>query len=229
MIFLSGDTPTRTTAMTVQEGAERLCGTGQLAGALLELHGVRFTAADEGFEFRDCHSGSTPPARQPDDRSAKRVAVLKPSSFHMAADSGAERRGKVSADNWETQPKRENPFETRRLGEPPGCAQLSEFLRMLQRMKRTPIPRGNLKAERTPSGQRCGCQVHSEVIHLAYSDRGTCRPSPVLWSPASHLDPYPLKHSGHRSTSAAEGQLVSKQNKGDCLWAPLDAGPLYST
>lgn len=75
-------------AVAVQEGAKRLRGASQLAGALLELHGVGFAAADEGFKFRDRHSAFVPPAGQPDARSAREVAVLKPPSFHIAVDSG---------------------------------------------------------------------------------------------------------------------------------------------
>ena len=52
-------------AVAAQEGAKRLPGTGQLAGALLELRGVGFTATDEGFEFRDCHLASAPPTMKP--------------------------------------------------------------------------------------------------------------------------------------------------------------------
>ena len=48
--------------MAVEEGAERLRGAGQLAGALLELYGVGFAAADEGFYFHDCHWALALPA-----------------------------------------------------------------------------------------------------------------------------------------------------------------------
>ena len=48
-------------ALAAQEGAKRLPGTGQLAGALLELHGAGFATADESFDFRDCLGVSAPP------------------------------------------------------------------------------------------------------------------------------------------------------------------------
>jgi N-acetylglucosamine-6-phosphate deacetylase len=50
------------TAVAVQEGAKRLRGAGQLAGAFLELQAVGFATADESSDFRDCHAASAPPA-----------------------------------------------------------------------------------------------------------------------------------------------------------------------
>jgi ATP-dependent DNA helicase RecG len=51
-------------AMAIQEGAQRLRSAGQLTGALLELYGVGFAAADEGFEFGDYHFGFGSAGRQ---------------------------------------------------------------------------------------------------------------------------------------------------------------------
>jgi hypothetical protein len=44
--------------------------------------------------------------------------VLKPSSFHIAVVLGAEHRRRLPARLRKTAVKMENPFETRRLGEP---------------------------------------------------------------------------------------------------------------
>jgi hypothetical protein len=61
-----------------------------------------------------------------------------------------------------------------RLGLPTFCVYL------LRETPRRLIPESHQTAERPPGGQRCGCQIHSEVIHLGCSDRRTtihCRTS----------------------------------------------------
>lgn len=63
VISLSGDTPTRTMPPWPLRKAQSVSsGAGQLAGALLELYGGGFAAADEGFYSQDCHSDLAPPA-----------------------------------------------------------------------------------------------------------------------------------------------------------------------
>src|ERR1039457_7730579 len=83
-------------------------------------------------------------------------------------------------------PRRDFPADlsTSPLGAPPyltaqfvsahlGVHNFRNFRVCLQREKRTLIPQSHRTAERPPGGQRCGCQIHSEVIRLGCSDRRT--------------------------------------------------------
>jgi hypothetical protein len=66
MIFLSGDTPTTTVPSWPFRKAQSVSAAPVSWPVLfLSLHGVGFTATDEGFEFRDCHSALAPPAVNP--------------------------------------------------------------------------------------------------------------------------------------------------------------------